>query len=379
MKSIGLYIHIPYCLHKCGYCDFNSHAVDPGEMERFLPALFAEVDFRAAEIGDDTEVATVFIGGGTPTTLPAEALASLLSRLRKRFPLANDAEISIETNPATLAPGLFERLLEAGANRLSIGVQSFDPEELKTLDRVHSVDEAHQTFPAARQAGFSNLSMDLMFALPGQSAGRFKDHLNTALGKRPEHLSTYNLTIEKNTAFYNLHRRGLLTLPPEEEQLAQYKNTIATLTCAGYEHYEISNFCLPGRECRHNLIYWNNGEYLGLGPGASSYMAGVRFRNGNLPSRYIREVAARGHAVEFEETLPPREAMGETLMLGLRLLKGIAIDTFESRFKTTLRTAYGETLDGLLEKNLIQLENGRIALSPRGLFLADSVILEFIA
>ncbi len=379
MKSIGLYIHIPYCLHKCGYCDFNSHAVDPGEMERFLPALFAEIDHRAAEIGGEVQVATVFIGGGTPTTLPAEALASLLGRLRTRFPLASDAEISIETNPATLAPGLFESLLEAGANRLSIGVQSFDAEELKVLDRVHSVDEAHQTFAAARRAGFANLSMDLMFALPGQSAERFKQHLNTALGKRPEHLSAYNLTIEKNTAFHNLHRRGLITLPPEEEQLAQYKSTIATLTSAGYEHYEISNFCLPGRECRHNLIYWNNGEYLGLGPGASSYMADMRFRNGNLPARYIREVAARGHAVEFEETLAPREAMGETLMLGLRLLKGIAIDAFESRFKTTLHKAYGETLDGLLEKNLIQMENGRLALSPRGLFLADSVILEFIA
>ena len=379
MKSTGLYIHIPYCLHKCGYCDFNSHAVDPVEMERFVPALLAEIDHRADANGQDREVATVFIGGGTPTTLPAQALEAILERLRQRFRIRGDAEITLETNPATLAPGLFERLRAAGANRLSIGVQSFDANELKLLERVHSVEEVHQTVASARAAGLDNLSMDLMFALPGQTAERFRAHLETALQKRPEHLSTYNLTIEKNTAFYKLHREGRLEMPQEEEQLAQYQQTLRTMADAGYEHYEISNFCRPGRECRHNLIYWNNGEYIGLGPGASSYLAGVRSRNCNLPARYIREVHATGQAVEFEETLEPRQAMGETLMLGLRLQKGIGIDAFEERFRTTLRQAYGRTLDGLLEKDLIQLDDNRIALSPKGLFLADSVILEFIA
>jgi len=379
MKSTGLYIHIPYCLHKCGYCDFNSHAVDPVEMERFVPALLAEIDHRADANGQDREVATVFIGGGTPTTLPAQALEAILERLRQRFRIRGDAEITLETNPATLAPGLFERLRAAGVNRLSIGVQSFDANELKLLERVHSVEEVHQTVASARAAGLDNLSMDLMFALPGQTAERFRAHLATALQKRPEHLSTYNLTIEKNTAFYKLHREGRLEMPQEEEQLAQYQQTLRTMADAGYEHYEISNFCRPGRECRHNLIYWNNGEYIGLGPGASSYLAGVRSRNCNLPARYIREVHATGQAVEFEETLEPRQAMGETLMLGLRLQKGIGIDAFEERFRTTLRQAYGRTLDGLLEKDLIQLDDNRIALSPKGLFLADSVILEFIA
>jgi len=379
MKSTGLYIHIPYCLHKCGYCDFNSHAVDPVEMERFVPALLAEIDHRADASGKDREVATVFIGGGTPTTLPAQALEAILERLRQRFRIRDDAEITLETNPATLAPGLFERLRAAGVNRLSIGVQSFDANELKLLERVHSVEEVHQTVASARAAGLDNLSMDLMFALPGQTAERFRAHLATALQKRPEHLSTYNLTIEKNTAFYKLHREGRLEMPQEEEQLAQYQQTLRTMADAGYEHYEISNFCRPGRECRHNLIYWNNGEYIGLGPGASSYLAGVRSRNCNLPARYIREVHATGQAVEFEETLEPRQAMGETLMLGLRLQKGIGIDAFEERFRTTLRQAYGRTLDGLLEKDLIQLDDNRIALSPKGLFLADSVILEFIA
>lgn len=379
MKSTGLYIHIPYCLHKCGYCDFNSHAVDPVEMERFVPALLAEIDHRADASGKDREVATVFIGGGTPTTLPAQALEAILERLRQRFRIRDDAEITLETNPATLAPGLFERLRAAGVNRLSIGVQSFDASELKLLERVHSVEEVHQTVASARAAGLDNLSMDLMFALPGQTAERFRAHLATALQKRPEHLSTYNLTIEKNTAFYKLHREGRLEMPQEEEQLAQYQQTLRTMADAGYEHYEISNFCRPGRECRHNLIYWNNGEYIGLGPGASSYLAGVRSRNCNLPARYIREVHATGQAVEFEETLEPRQAMGETLMLGLRLQKGIGIDAFEDRFRTTLRQAYGRTLDGLLEKDLIQLDDNRIALSPKGLFLADSVILEFIA
>jgi oxygen-independent coproporphyrinogen-3 oxidase len=379
MNSIGLYIHIPYCLHKCGYCDFNSHNIDREEMDSFVQALLLEMQHSAWEKSERQEITSIFIGGGTPTTLSPQALGEIMAQCRKCFPIAEHAEITIEANPATVEKEPLASIRSFGINRISIGVQSFDPLELKLLERVHSVDEIHQTVDRARQAGFDNLSLDLMFALPGQTLERWKSNLALALEKNPDHLSTYNLTIEQGTAFHKLWQRGQLKLPEEDEQLEQYQESIRTLTHAGYQHYEISNFCKPGRECRHNITYWHNNDCLGLGPGASSYLNGVRFKNCNLPSRYIREINSQGSAKEFEENLEPQRAMGETLMLGLRLLQGVSIDRFEQRFQTSFRKVYGETLDSLLQKNLIELSDQRVALSPKGLFLADSVILEFIS
>ena len=379
MNSLGLYIHIPYCLHKCGYCDFNSHKIDAAEMQSYVPALLREMVHYSDLKADNRQVGTIFLGGGTPTTLPVADLERILTACRSHFDVAPDCEITLEANPATIHQDELQRLRAAGYNRISIGVQSFDEQELQLLERVHSVEEIHHTVERAREAGFDNLSLDLMFALPGQTVQRWQNHLTQALAKDPEHLSTYNLTIEPGTAFHKLWSRGKLTLPEEENQLEHYQTAIRTLKDAGYRHYEISNFCKPGRECRHNLTYWDNGETLGLGAGASFYLDGVRFKNCNLPSRYIREVMAGGTAVEFRETLEPKRAMGETLMLGLRLLRGISIDRFEKRFQTSFHKVYGNIVASLLEKNLITLDRDRIALSRKGLFLADSVILEFIA
>jgi len=378
MNCLGLYIHIPYCLHKCGYCDFNSHNINPEEMGLYVAALLKELDHYAKGPVQDREVATIFLGGGTPTTLSAALLDDILKACRTRFQLSPDCEITLEANPATVSLDLLQAIRNSGYNRISIGVQSFHEDQLKLLERVHSLEEIHLTVATARQAGFDNLSLDLMFALPGQTLEQWRSNLEQALAKHPEHLSTYNLTIEPGTVFHKLHAQGKLTMPPEDFQLELYQETIQTLTAAGYQHYEISNFCKPGRECRHNLIYWNNGETLGLGAGASSYLNGTRFKNCNLPSRYIREVMDKGVAVEFEERLEPGKAMGETLMLGLRLLKGMAIDRFEERFDTSFDKAYGNVADSLLEKSLITMDNNRIALSQKGLYLADSVILEFI-
>ncbi|GJL77759.1 MAG: coproporphyrinogen III oxidase [Nitrospinaceae bacterium] len=376
--NFGLYIHIPYCLHKCGYCDFNSHNINTEEMESYANALIREMRHYAQGPAAEKEVTTLFFGGGTPTTLPVHLLEDLLAKLRTLFNVSGDCEITFEANPATVALEPLQRMRSAGYNRISIGVQSFHEDELKLLDRIHSIDEIHLTVERAREAGFDNLSLDLMFALPGQTMELWEDNLAQALGKHPQHLSTYNLTIEPETAFHKLHARGKLVMPPDDFQLEFYKKTIQTLTDAGYRHYEISNFCKPGKECRHNLIYWNNGDSLGLGAGASSYMNGARFKNCNLPSRYIREIENKGNAVEFSEQLEPRRAMGETLMLGLRLLQGMAIQPFEERFQTSFENVFDDVLPPLLEKNLITLDKNRIALSPKGLFLADSVILEFM-
>ncbi len=377
MPKLGIYLHIPYCLHKCGYCDFNSHKINSGEMSDYVQALVREIRHYAPRF-EGRKVQSVFFGGGTPTTLPTEDLSDILNTLWEFFQTDSNCEITVEANPATLEATYLRNLRAAGFNRISIGVQSFQKAELALLERVHSSEEADRTIDQAKKAGFDNLSMDLMFALPGQTLSNWRDTLQKALGKNPEHLSAYNLTIEPDTAFYKHRERGLLCMPPEDFQLELYKETLATLTDAGYEQYEISNFAKPGRECRHNINYWENGEYLGLGAGASSYIAGERFKNTALPSRYIAEIVDSGQAVEFSERLNPAGAMGETLMLGLRMLQGLDIARFEKRFQVSFIKTYEKILDALLIKNLVALEDNRLALTNRGLFLADSVILEFL-
>lgn len=378
MNSLGLYIHIPYCLHKCGYCDFNSHKINPEEMDSYVAALLLEMEHYSRNLTKDKQIATIFLGGGTPTTLDIHLLEEILQTIRNRFDVSDDCEITFEANPATVSLEPLQKMRTAGYNRISIGVQSFHEPELKLLDRIHSEDEIHMTVDRARSAGFDNLSLDLMFALPGQTMASWEDNLQQALSKNPEHLSTYNLTIEPETAFHTLQAKGKLTLPPDDNQLEFYKKSIQTLTKAGYQHYEISNFCKSGKECQHNLIYWNNGDTLGLGAGASSFLGGIRFKNYNLPARYIREIEATNTAVEFREQLKPSQAMGEALMLGLRLREGMNIRPFEERFQTSFHETYDQVISSLTEKNLITLTDNRIALSAKGLFLADSVILEFM-
>jgi oxygen-independent coproporphyrinogen III oxidase len=378
MSSLGVYLHIPYCLHKCGYCDFNSHPENIEEAEAYISALTLEIDHYAHQFSERT-FSTVFFGGGTPTILSPENLDNILGKVKSLFNISSCCEITIEANPATIKQETLTQIHSAGFNRISIGVQSFDAEELKLLERVHDEKEIHTTIDRARLAGFDNLSLDLMFGLPNQSPKKWRSHLRQALAKAPNHISAYNLTIEPATSFYKLQKRGHLNLPAEEIQLEMFKDTIETLQSAGYEQYEISNYAQPGFMSRHNLNYWDNGEYLGLGAGASSYINGERFKNANLPGHYIRQVQSEGSAVESTEKLDLLHAMGETIMLGLRRLKGIPIEDFENRFQVSFKTVYGKVIDPLLEEGLITFNNNRMALSRKGLYIADSVILKFLA
>ena len=376
--NLALYIHIPYCLHKCGYCDFNSHPENQEESVRYVEALLSELKFYSTTL-KKYSVLTVFMGGGTPTILPHLQLKRILQTVRQNFNLTLDCEITIEANPATIKLETLQEIRSAGYNRISIGVQSFDEKELQLLERVHNEEEIHSTVHRARAANFKNLSMDLMFALPDQTIEKWQSHLKQAIAKNPDHLSTYNLTIEPATAFFKLHEKGKLCLPHEEIQLEMYKITIQALEDAGYTQYEISNFSKPSMESQHNINYWNNGEYLGVGAGASSYLNGERYKNVNLPSIYIREIEIKSNAIDTRERLEPLQAMGETLMLGLRLLKGISIDVFENRFQVSFQKVYGKAVESLLNQELITFNQNRIALSRKGLFLADSVILKFMA
>lgn len=377
MNPIGLYLHIPYCLHKCGYCDFNSHNINEAEMASYVRALLSEME-HYAKAAADRRVDTIFFGGGTPTTLPFTDLARILETCRRHFQVDSQAEITCEANPATIPQSDLRELREAGFNRLSIGVQSFDPNELKRLERVHSVDEVYLTVERARQAGFDNLSLDLMYALPGQTVERWQDNLQKAIALQPDHISAYNLTIEPDTVFYKQQAQGLLTMPPDDFQRELFEITIDTLTGAGYEHYEISNYAKPGKQSRHNLNYWVDGEFLGLGAGASSFFNGDRYKNTNLPARYIARINETQTAVESCETPDRRQRMGEAVMLGLRLRAGFPLAAFEQQFGISFHDAFGDTVTRLEKMELLELYDGRAALTREGLFVADSVIIEFI-
>ena len=377
-QPLGLYIHIPYCIHKCGYCDFNSHPIKQDEMNHYIDALVAEMKHYAKTYSNTNIIRTIFLGGGTPTTLTVYQLERILKECVSEFTVASDAEITIEANPATIDIEQLKSIRQTGYNRISIGVQSFDKAELKLLDRAHGPEEIHSTVDRARKAGFDNLSLDLMFAVPNQSLSSWESNLNKALEKNPEHLSTYNLTIEQGTAFSKLQSNGKLIMPDDDHQLELYKKTIERLTKKGFHHYEISNFARRGKECKHNITYWENKNTLGLGAGASSYMNGTRFKNINLPAHYIRQVKEKKIAVEHSETLELRQAMGETIMLGLRLLQGISIHQFEKRFQISFINLFRNIISALKEKELVIIEKDYLRLSQKGLFWADSVILEFI-
>ena len=377
-QPLGLYIHIPYCIHKCGYCDFNSHPIKQDEMNHYIDALVAEMKHYAKTYSNTNIIRTIFLGGGTPTTLTVYQLERILKECVSEFTVASDAEITIEANPATIDIEQLKSIRQTGYNRISIGVQSFDKAELKLLDRAHGPEEIHSTVDRARKAGFDNLSLDLMFAVPNQSLSSWESNLNKALEKNPEHLSTYNLTIEQGTAFSKLQSNGKLIMPNDDHQLELYKKTIERLTKKGFHHYEISNFARRGKECKHNITYWENKNTLGLGAGASSYMNGTRFKNINLPAHYIRQVKEKKIAVEHSETLEPRQAMGETIMLGLRLLQGISIHQFEKRFQISFINLFRNIISALKEKELVIIEKDYLRLSQKGLFWADSVTLEFI-
>ena len=377
-QPLGLYIHIPYCIHKCGYCDFNSHPIKQDEMDHYIDALVVEMKHYAKIYTNTNIIKTIFLGGGTPTTLNPFQLERILKECVNEFTIASNAEITIEANPATVGIELMKSIRTMGYNRISIGVQSFDKAELKLLDRAHGPKEIHSTVDCARKAGFDNLSLDLMFAVPNQSLSSWENNLNKALEKNPEHLSTYNLTIEQGTAFSKLQSNGKLIMPDDDHQLELYKRTIERLTKKGFHHYEISNFARRGKECKHNITYWENKNTLGLGAGASSYMNGTRFKNINLPAHYIRQVKEKKIAVEHSETLELRQAMGETIMLGLRLLQGISIHQFEKRFQISFIKLFRNIISALKEKELVIIEKDYLRLSQKGLFWADSVTLEFI-
>lgn len=383
---IGIYLHIPFCLHKCGYCDFNSYALDTllekghvaGDWAAsYAEALIREIEGRSSRLTQNQRrVSSIFLGGGTPSLFPPDETARILDAIHGHFQILEDAEITLEANPGASEVERFSALREAGINRLSIGVQSFDDDALRRLDRIHSSDDAKTAFEAARKSGFSNLSIDLMFGIPFQTFEQAQDDIETAIALGPEHLSAYELTIEPGTHFGTLHKRGELAgLPDEDTALAMWEMRDRLLSEAGYQRYEISNFARPGFQCRHNLNYWNRGEYLGLGAGAHSLIGGQRFWNRARPDDYVTHAA---DPISGKEDIDIKKALGESLMLGLRLSEGVSLGEISRLCGADPKEVYGSQISSLEKNELVIQKNGMIRLTSRGTLLANQILSEFV-
>ncbi len=396
-RPFSLYVHIPFCQRKCPYCDFNTYAGLGAHFDETVDALCAEMA-RWGERLAGRPVASVFVGGGTPTVLSEAQLGRLFAALHKTFSIAPDAEITSEANPGTVDRATFAALRRLGVNRLSLGVQSFQPHELAFLGRIHGVEDVEQAVDAARAAGFDNLNLDFIFGLPHQEPAHWQQTLDRALALEPEHLSLYSLIVEENTPLFHWVESGRVDAPDDDLAADLYALAMERLAAAGYRHYEVSNWAralpgeapatLPRRAGRHNLVYWQNGEYLGIGPGAHSHLrvqdaqgawSSVRWGNRKPVPGYVQRMRRGEPRQEFEERLDARTAMGETMMLGLRLVRhGVPFAHFRALHGADLHTVFAAELDELRLLGLIEVDAERVRLTARGLLLGNQVFARFL-
>ncbi len=385
MPPLGVYLHIPFCVKKCGYCDFASYGDKFQFAHQYVHALGQEIEFYDTRgLLKHYTPLTFYVGGGTPSLLTDE-IVQLVATYRRAFYWDSLVEKTIEVNPGAVTDEQLRALRSVGFNRISIGIQSFDHDELLTLGRIHSPAAAVTCFRQAREAGFQNVSIDLMFGIPASTLSSWEQSLRQALALQPEHISLYNLTIEVDTPFDVLRRQERLNLPDEDIQLAMYEHGIQRLSEAGYEHYEISNFARPDRRCQHNQIYWRNEEYLGLGAAAHSYIRNRRYWNTPEVIPYIvksmetvSDDAPYPASVSGEEYLDLPARMGETIMMNLRMRDGLNLDDFALRFGSQLESVYAGTLDTLLKDGLVEIADRHLRLSLRGLYLSNTVFQEFL-
>ncbi len=386
MPPLSLYLHIPFCQRKCPYCDFNTYAGREGRYQAYAQALAADLEREGLKRGRP-QVATVFLGGGTPTVLESEHLETIFSGMHVGFQLLPQAEITSEANPGTVDQSRFETLRRLGVNRLSMGVQSFAAGELRFLGRIHSASEAVEAFELARRAGFDNINLDFMFGLPDQRPETWLRTLDQALDLGPEHLSLYSLIVEPETPLADWVASGRAPEPDPDLAADLYELACERLAAAGYEHYEISNWArgplhgdgLPAFACRHNLVYWRNETYLGFGPGAHSWWGGRRWSVGRSVEQYIRAAAVQTPPHDYEEDIPLALAMGETMMVGLRLL-GVGVERaeFRQRFGRDVAAVWPVELAELAGRGLIEVSHERVRLTERGWLLGNQVFGAFL-
>lgn len=409
-RELELYIHIPFCARKCSYCDFLSFAAPERVYREYMDKLIEEICGQGPNF-QEYRVSTIFVGGGTPSILPADLIMELFATLSENFDIALDAEVTLEANPGTLTMEKLEVYRQSGINRLSIGLQSADDKELKYLGRIHSYDSFLKSYQRARQAGFKNINVDLMSALPGQDVHSWKTTLKKVMMLKPEHISAYSLIIEEGTPFFERFgepecKKGLLSggqqenskkpetasevaaraavmtlpdLPDEDTDREMYHMTKEMMAAQGYERYEISNYAKKGYECRHNIGYWTGVEYLGLGLGASSYTYGYRYHNTEDLQEYLSlNLYEGGAAARDIEELSLEDKMEEFMFVGLRMMKGVSGSEFLERFGLNMWNVYGDVLKKLEQQGLIEVEAPMVRLTERGIDVSNVVLSEFL-
>lgn len=381
-RNLELYLHIPFCVRKCNYCDFFSASGTEEEQVDYVSAMIQEIQ-SYQELSGEYEVQTIFLGGGTPSLLTPEHIEKIFTTIYHIFSVNENAEITMEMNPGTVDIEKLRAMKAAGVNRLSIGLQSAQNEELKMLGRIHTYEEFLETWRLTEQAGFKNRNIDLMSALPGQTIESYEDTLSKILALEPEHISAYSLILEEGTVFYDWYEKGKLDrgawkLPSEEEEYAMGELTIQRLAEAGMHRYEISNYAKSGKECRHNLGYWDRVEYLGIGAGSSSLIKGERFDHIRDRKAYIEKIRNGESILIDREILSVESQMEEFMYLGLRKIEGVSRTDFQNYFGKNVDDVYGEILDKLEEEQLLEFSGDRIRLTHRGMDVSNCVLAEFL-
>lgn len=369
---LELYIHIPFCVQKCQYCDFLSGPSDQETKARYIEALLAEI--QAAQEVETYEIVSVFIGGGTPSVLEAEAIASIMGAIQKKFYFSPEAEITIEANPGTVDLEKLKAYRRAGINRLSLGLQSTDPAELKMLGRIHTYEEFILSYQWAREAGFHNINIDMMFAIPGQTGESWRSHLRQVAELKPEHISAYSLIIEEGTPFAERE----LDLPDEDTEYQMYEDTATLLKEYGYHQYEISNYAKEGYACRHNIGYWRRTEYLGLGLGASSLYEGRRFSNTRDMKEYLEFSGNEERTRKDITELSRNDQIEEFMYLGLRMTEGISEIDFEQNFGQKLENIYGSVLKKYRETGFLEKVGTNWRFTRKGIHVSNHILADFL-
>ena len=380
----GIYIHIPFCISKCIYCDFCSAPADDDTKERYVNALCAEIAHAGKETvknGDDRSISTVFFGGGTPSILPVQLFVKIMGAVRGAFLVSEAAEITVECNPGTLTAGKLRAYRSMGVNRLSIGLQSPDNRELRALGRIHTYEQFEESYYAARDAGFDNINIDIMSAIPYQTVTGYQSNLEKIVKLNPEHISAYSLIVEEGTPVYE-HPEKFLPLPSEDDEREMYYETDRILKKAGFDRYEISNYSKKGFECRHNVGYWERKDYLGFGLGASSLFENVRMKNISDMNKYIGN-AGKSDLYEDTEILTVNDCMEEFMFLGLRMMKGVSSRRFLKLFNKNINDVYAEPLEENIKNNLLckyRDDSGEswYCLTPHGIDISNTVMADFM-
>jgi oxygen-independent coproporphyrinogen III oxidase len=381
VPALGLYVHVPFCSAICHYCNFNRGLLDAALKARFVDAVVAEIRAAPARLGLDahgTAADTIFFGGGTPSLLDGREVQAILDACREAFDVTDDAEVTLEANPESAAEPFLDAIRAAGVNRLSVGVQTFRPIELQRLGRIHDAAQARRAVPAARAAGFDNLSLDLMMWLPEQTVAQWMESIDAAIALAPEHLSLYMLELYPNAPLRETMARANWSLAPDDDAADMYEAAMGRLEAANFRQYEISNVARPGRESRHNLKYWTDGEWLGFGPGAHSTRAGARWKNVSGTEDYVARVGA-GRPLETERRdLSADERWQEALITGLRLREGISVGRMATAHGVDLDARFGSDLERFLEAGVVERDGDRLRLTRRGMLVANDVLRVFI-